>query len=119
MGVYKTNNGKTKDGRCWFFKIRYNDLSGRNKQYKSGKYATKKEAETAELQFRLKIHQHENQENITFDEMIDMFVENRTETINVKPTTLYNYKNKKTYLQPLLNIKLKDFNINHYDKWKK
>ena len=53
------------------------------------------------------------------DEMIDLFVENRTSTIEVKPTTLYNYGNKKNYLKCLLNVKLKDFNINHYDNWKK
>lgn len=119
MGVYKAKEGKTKDGRIWFFKLRYQDMDGRNKQYKSGKYATKKEAEEAELEFRLKIHKHENMDKITIDEMIDLFVENRTSTIEVKPTTLYNYGNKKNYLKCLLNVKLKDFNINHYDNWKK
>lgn len=58
-------------------------------------------------------------DKITLDEMIDLFIENRTTTIEVKPTTLYNYGNKKSYLKSLLNIKLKDFNINHYDNWKK
>lgn len=119
MGVYKAKDGKTKDGRIWFFKLRYQDMDGRNKQYKSGKYATKKEAEEAELEFRLKIHRHENMDKITLDEMIDIFIENRTSTIEVKPTTLYNYGNKRTHLKSLLNIKLKDFNINHYDNWKK
>lgn len=119
MGVYKAKEGKTKDGRVWFFKLRYQDLDGRNKQYKSGKYATKKEAEEAELAFRMKLYNHENQDKITLDEMIDLFVDNRTSTIEVKPTTLYNYGNKKNYLKSLLNVKLKDFNINHYDNWKK
>lgn len=67
----------------------------------------------------MKLHNHENQDKITIDEMIDLFVENRTSTIEVKPTTLYNYSNKRTHLKSLLNIKLKDFNINHYDNWKK
>lgn len=116
MGVYKAKEGKTKDGRIWFFKLRYQDMDDRNKQYKSEKYATKKEAE---LEFRLKIHKHENMDKITIDEMIDLFVENRTSTIEVKPTTLYNYGNKKNYLKCLLNVKLKNFNINHYDNWKK
>lgn len=34
-------------------------------------------------------------DKITIDEMIDLFVENKTSTIEVKPTTLYNYGNKK------------------------
>ena len=111
MGVYKAKEGKTKDGRIWFFKLRYQDMDGRNKQYKSGKYATKKEAEEAELEFRLKIHKHENMDKITIDEMIDLFVENRTSTIEVKPTTLYNYGNKKNYLKCLLSIISSDFSI--------
>ena len=119
MIVYKAKEGKTKDGHIWFFKLRYQDMDGRNKQYKSGKYATKKEVEDAELEFRLKIHRHENMDKITIDEMIDIFIENRTSTIEVKPTTLYNYSNKRTHLKSLLNIKLKDFNINHYYNWKK
>lgn len=119
MGVYKAKSGKTKDGRVWFFRVRYQDIDGRNAQYKSGKFATKKEAEDAELEFRLKIHRHKNMDKITLDEMINIFVENRTSTIEVKPTTLYNYGNKRTHLKSLLNIKLKDFNINHYDNWKK
>lgn len=79
----------------------------------------KKEAEDAELEFRLKIHRHRNMDKIALDEMIDVFIENRTSTIEVKPTTLYNYGNKRIHLKSLLNIKLKDFNINNYDNWKK
>lgn len=84
--VYKAKD-KTKDGRAWFFMVRYQDIDGRNAQYKSGKFATKKEAEDAEPEFRLKIHRHENMDKITLDEMIDIFIENRTTTIEVKPTT--------------------------------
>lgn len=112
MGVYKAKSG---NGRVWFFRVRYQDIDGRNAQYKSEKFATKKEAEDVELEFRLKIHRHENMDKITLDEMIDIFIENRTSTIEVKPTTLYNYGNKRIRLKSLLNIKLKDFNINHYD----
>lgn len=101
MGVYKAKEGKTKDGRVWFFKLRYQDFDGRRKQHKSGKFLTKKEAEQAELEFRMKLHNLENRDKITIDEMIDFFVENRTSTIEVKPTTLYNYGNKKNYLKNL------------------
>lgn len=52
MGVYKAKSGKTKDGRVWFFRVRYQDIDGRNAKYKSGKFATKKEAEDAEREFR-------------------------------------------------------------------
>lgn len=99
MGVYKAKSEKTKDGRVWFFRVRYQDIDGRNAQYKSGKFATKKEAEDAELEFRLKIHRHENMDKITLDEMIDIFIENRISTIEVKPTTLYNYGNKRIHFE--------------------
>ncbi len=79
MGVYKAKEGKTKVGRVWFFKLRYQDLDGRNKQYNSGKYATKKEVELA---FRMKLFNHENQDKITLDEMIDLFVDKRTLSVN-------------------------------------
>lgn len=54
-------------------------------------------------------------DKITLDKTIDIFIENKTSTIEVKPTTLYNYGNKRIQLKSLLNIKLKDFNINHHD----
>lgn len=57
MGVYKAKSEKTKDGRVWFFRVRYQNVDGRNTQYKSGKFATKK-TEDAGLDFRLKIHRH-------------------------------------------------------------
>lgn len=56
---------------------------------------------------------------ITFNDNYNDFLENRTSTIKVKPTTLYNYDDKRTHLKSFLNIKLKDFNINHYNNWKK
>ena len=116
MAIYKAKE-KTKDGRCWFYKFRYLDLDGRKKQAHSGKYLTKKEAEAAEFAFKMKLRNRENQEDITFEEMINLFIENRKET--VKETTFYNYGNKKLYLEPLYRIKLKDFDVNHFDNWKK
>ena len=116
MGVYKAKE-KTKDGRCWFYKLRYVDLDGRKKQAKSGRFFTKKEAESAEFAFKMKLRNRENQEDITFEEMIDLFIENRKE--KVKETTFYNYGNKKLYLEPLYKIKLKDFDINHFESWRK
>ena len=44
MAVYKDNR-PTKDGKIWFFKTQYEDLDGSHKTKKSGRYATKKEAE--------------------------------------------------------------------------
>ena len=50
MGVYKDNR-PTKDGKIWFYKTQYEDIDGTHKTKKSGRYATKKEAEDAEFEF--------------------------------------------------------------------
>lgn len=115
MGGYKSKMG-TKDGRCWFFKIRYINIDGTSNQKHSKKYATKKEAEPAEFAFKMKLHNHENQSTITFEEMMSLFIEYKKN--KVKETTYYNYGNKKLYLEPLYKIKLKDFNINQFEYWK-
>lgn len=54
MPVYKSDQ-PTKDGRKFYFKVRYNDLNGKIIQYKSKKYSTKREAEKAEASFLVNI----------------------------------------------------------------
>lgn len=53
MAIYKDKN-KTKDGRCWYFKVYKKDFNGVNKAYKSKRYMTKKEAQEEEALFLLK-----------------------------------------------------------------
>ena len=115
MGIYKSKTS-TKDGRCWFFKLRYIGIDGVATQKHSKKYATKKEAEAAEFAFKMKLHSNENQSNFTFEDMMNLFIEYKKD--KVKETTYYNYGNKKLYLKPLYKIKLKDFNINQFEYWK-
>lgn len=115
MGVYKDKR-ITKDSKCWYYKLRYDELDGSYAQKRSKKYATKKEAEDAEFEFKLKLHNHENQSNMTFKDMIYIFIDYKKD--KVKETTYYNYGNKKVYLEPLYNIKLKDFNIMQFESWK-
>lgn len=115
MGIYKAKTS-TKDGRCWFFKMRYIGVDGIVTQKHSKKYSTKKEAETAEFSFKMKLHNNENMSNITFEEMMNLFIDYKKD--KVKETTYYNYGNKKLYLEPLYKIKLKDFNIQHFENWR-
>lgn len=115
MGIYK-DKSPTKDGRCWFYKLWYDELDGSHVQKRSKKYATKKEAEDAEFEFKIKLHNHENQSNMTFKDMIQIFIDYKKD--KVKETTYYNYGNKRVYLEPLHNIKLKDFNIMQFESWK-
>lgn len=53
MSIYK-DKSKTKDGRCWYFKVYKKDFSGVSKAYKSKRYLTKKEAEEEQALFLLK-----------------------------------------------------------------
>ena len=116
MPVYK-DKYPTKDGRCWFYRTRYKKLDGTSSQYHSKKYMTKREAQEAEAEFLIKSQDEANVSALNFKQLIDLFIENRS-TI-VKDTTMYNYKNKKVYLEPLYNVKLKNFNIDVYERWRR
>ena len=70
MDVYKDNR-PTKDGKIWFYKAQYEDIDGTHKTKKSGRYATKKEAEDSEFELKLKLREYENTNNVTFEEKLD------------------------------------------------
>ena len=86
MNIYK---GKpTKDGRIYFFKSRYKDISGDIKEYTSPKYATKKEAEKALSLFKLK-------ENKTSKRIFETIAQAYFEEMykKRKESTVYCYEN--------------------------
>lgn len=115
MPVYKSKE-ITNDGRCWYFRSRYMELDGTKRQFHSKKYLTKKEAVEAEATFLLKAKTEANVSNINFKQLIDIFVAYKND--KVKETTKYNYRNKMHYLEPLYPIKLKDFSIEIFERWK-
>lgn len=115
MPVYK-DKYSTKDGRCWFFRTRYKDLDGSKKQYHSKRYATRREDLDAEAEFKIQALEEANVSAVTFKQMIELFIEQRSSI--VKETTMYNYGNKKRWLEPLYNIKLNDFNLEIYERWR-
>lgn len=107
---------KTKDGRSWFFKTNYVDLEGNRKQFKSKKYELKSQALEAERVFLLTLSDKVEEKDITFEELIIKF---KSEQRNkVKISTLSNYNKYTKFFKGLYKIKLKDFNITHYNKWK-
>ena len=57
-----------------------------------------------------------NVSTFTFKQMIELFIEQRSSTI--KETTMYNYHNQKRFFEPLYNIRLTNFNIETYERWK-
>ena len=114
MAIYKSKI-KTKDGRQYFFRIKYKDIFGESHDYTSKKYKAKKEAEDEEALYRIKI----------MKELIS------TSSITLKQAyyEYYNYKSKSIKKQSLIRIKyeweyikflekkkINDLNINDYRK---
>ena len=72
MAVYKDPH-PTNDGRCWYFKISFKDAFGNTKQYRSKKYATKKEATDAERYYFVTSTTKTEDTNMTFEELYYAF----------------------------------------------
>lgn len=107
----------TKDGRKWIFQVRYNDLSGKVRKYKSKKFLTKSEAIEAERIFFLELDKYRPDNNMTFKELYTAFYDFQKD--KVKQTTLNTYKDRERYMALLDNVKVKDFNLQHYEMWRK
>lgn len=107
----------TKDGRKWIFYTRYKDLSGNVKQYKSKKFLNKKDAQLAEKEFYLNFDKNRPDNDMTFKELYTAFYEYQKD--KVKETTLNTYKDRIRYMALLDNVKVKDFNLQHYEMWRK
>ena len=107
----------TKDGRKWIFYTRYKDLSGKTKQYKSKKFLNKKEAIEAERVFLLQLDKYRPDNDMTFKDLYTAFYEYQQD--KVKETTLNTYKDRIRYMALLDNIKCKEFNLQHYEAWRK
>ena len=107
----------TKDGRKWIFQTRYTDLSGNIKKYKSKKFHTKKEAQEAERLFFLELDKYRPDNNMTFRDLYLAFYKYQED--KVKETTIHTYLDRMRYMQYLDNVKVKDFNLQHYEMWRK
>lgn len=64
----------------------------------------------------LEIKKKKNYKSMTFNDLFDCFYEYKKDKI--KYTTLKTYLEKRRFFESLDNIKLKDFNINHFENWK-
>ena len=116
MAINKSKE-PTKDGRSWYFKTYYTTLSGEKKQYKSKKYALKKDAEEAERIFLISLTDKVESKDMTFRDLIDSFCDYQKD--KVKITTYTNYNKSRKHLESLYKVKVSDFNINHFNYWKK
>lgn len=120
MAVYQypaNSKKRSKDGRSWYFRVPYTNLSGKRIQHYSKNYHTKKEALQAEREFLLTECERTDNKNMKFKDLYEAFYEYQKE--KVKETTFQTYKDRVPFLKMLDDIKLVDFNIMHFEKWKK
>ena len=118
MAIYKAKD-KTKDGKQWFFRVSYIDLYGNRKLFKSKKFLNKKEAQDAEVKYLFNQSQRSNevQSDITFEELISLFIDYKKDKVRI--TTMKGYLNNNRYLESFYKVKLKDFTIQQFEAWKK
>ena len=95
----------TKDGRKWIFYDYVKNLDGTRRKYKSKKF------------FTLNTERADNNRNMTFKDLYTLFYAYKED--KVKFTTLKTYRDRQKFFKNLENVKLKDFNIEHFEKWKK
>ncbi len=126
MAVYQEfdKNGKlikTKDGRSWVFRVYYIDEDGIRQQKKSKRYMTNKIARDEERNFLNKVEAKElvDKSNWTFKDLYTSYYDYKTNIEKVKDTTFDTYYNRAPHLQYLDNIKLSEFSIEDFNKWKK
>lgn len=116
MPVYKDT--PTKDGREWCFRVKYKDIFGAIKYYKSKRYKLKKEAEHEERLFLIELgNQKKSGISITFDDIYKEYMVEHSKEIKKQSILRLNNLYKK--LDPIKNIKINSFNIEHYKLLKK
>ena len=117
MPIYKSKK-TTKDGRCYFFKVPYHDNFNNIKIFVSKKYLTKTEAKDQERKFLTGVKEDKVIPNrMTIGDLWDEFMDYQSDKVRI--STKNGYKHTKIHIQCLFNIKCTDFNIHHYEEWKK
>lgn len=126
MAVYQEfdKNGKlikTKDGRSWVFRVYYIDENGFRQQKKSKRYTTNKIARDEERKFlnRIDAKEQVDKSDWTFKDLYISYCDYKTNIEKVKDTTFSTYYYRVPHLQYLDNIKLSEFSIEDFNKWKK
>lgn len=115
MAVYKSNK-PTKDGRKYFFRIKYKDIFGEWHDYSSQKYKTSKEAKEEEAKYRIKITEHKTTtSNATIDDIFQEYILYKKD--NVKKQTYLKEIDLYKHLEIIKNEKINNLDINKYKKF--
>ena len=115
MAVYESKH-PTKDGRKYFFRIKYKDIFGVWHDYSSAKFKRRKDAEYEEALYKVKIKNRSiSSSNVTlgiaFHELIEI------KKRKFKPQTIKKIENLFKYLLILKDIKINELNIPIYNEF--
>jgi len=104
MTVYKSKT-PTKDGRQYFFRIKYKDLMGISHDYSSQKFKTRLEAINEEASYRIKIGESKiTTGNVTIKQAFEEYMKNHEQ--KVKKQTAIKINELYQHLIPYGNIKI-------------
>lgn len=114
MTVYKSKKA-TKDGRQYFFRIKYKDIFGEIHDYSSRKYKSPKEAKNEEAIYRIKIANQETcTSSITVKQAYFELRENKARQL--KKQTLLKNDNLFKHLQAIENERINSITLQTYKK---
>lgn len=114
MPVYKTKN-PTKDGRQYFFRIKYKDEFNVFHDHKSILFKNKKDAENEEALFRIKVNNKTAYvSKITFKEIFAEYVKYKSTKLKIQ--SLEKVKTQIKNFDIIQDIRINDFGIDNYNK---
>ncbi len=113
MAVYESKK-VTKDGRKYFFRIKYKDIFGTTHDYTSAKYKNKKDAINEEALFRVSVKEKTTSNNITIKNIFTELIATKKRSLKIQ-TINKNY-NLFKHLKLIENKKINDLNLNDYNK---
>lgn len=106
-----------KSGIKYCFTLRYKDIFGNTKQYTSKGYNSPKEAKLEEAKFRVKISEGKiTNSTLTFNQLFNEYIEYKSKEI--KRQSLEKVKNLYKVFDPIGEIKVNDFNLATYRKFR-
>jgi len=115
MTVYKSKK-TTKDGRQYFFRIKYKDIFGISHDYTSQKYKTLAEAKEEEIEYRIKLKENQvSTSNITIKQAYLEYRKYKSKSIKKQTTKKDDDLFK--YLKSIENIKINDIDVPKYKKF--
>lgn len=106
--IYKSSS-PTKDGRCWQFRIWYDD-GGKRKQYNSKKFVTKKEAQKQEALYLLGMNKCDNTK---LGDAIDLYLQYISKS--ARRNTIRSYTTSLTYFEKYKGLNITDFGVAQYN----